>query len=170
MKGEALGLLHKTELSLVEVGIEDVAAAEATYARLRAILDAEGLEGTVVVQDLVSGLECFVGARRDPVFGPTVTFGLGGTLVEHERDVTTLLAPTDRIEVLAAVERLRGAPRFKGLRGDAEKDASALADIVVELSRRIASDRDLVEVDLNPVMVGDVGAGATAVDAVVIRH
>lgn len=168
MKGEAQGLLHKTELSLVEVGIGDPVAVQESYERIRGILDGSVKNGTVVVQDLVRGLECFVGARRDPIFGPTVTVGLGGTLVEHDRDVTTLLAPTDRAQVLAAIERLHGAPRFDGLRGEEPRDREALADLVVELSRRIASDGALIEVDLNPVMVGSVGAGATAVDAVVL--
>jgi acyl-CoA synthetase (NDP forming) len=170
MKGEAEGLLHKTELGLVRVGISDTAGASSAYRELRAILDEEANGGVVVAQELVRGTECFVGARRDPVFGPTVTFGMGGTLVEHERDVVTLLAPTRTDLVLAAMESLRGYPRLLGLRGEPRRDIEALAALVVGLSEAIADDGSMVEVDLNPVMVRANSDGVVAVDAVVVRR
>lgn len=169
MKGEGEGLLHKTELSLVRVGVPDADGAVVAFRELRATLDSQGVEGVIIVQDLIRGTECFVGAKRDAVFGPTVTFGLGGTLVEHDRDVMTLLAPTDETQVIAALDRLRGAARLRGLRGEAPRDVAALAAVVVKLSRLVADDPKILEVDLNPVMVRAAGDGVVAVDAVVVR-
>lgn len=173
LKGEADGLLHKTELGLVHVGLgsaDEVLAAFADVAR--ALSDAAGDDvagGTrVVVQPQVSGVECFAGVKVDPIFGPTVTVGMGGVLVEVEKDVTTLLAPTDVDDVLTAVLRLRGYARLEGVRGDPPRDVRALAAVVAALSRVPLAHPDIVEIDLNPIMV-DVDT-AVAVDAVVVRE
>ena len=170
MKGEAPGLMHKTELGLVRVGIAGTTEAARTFHELSAALELadRGGEGAVVVQAMVSGTECFAGYKLDPVFGPTVTFGLGGALVELEQDVVTLLAPAQPSHVLTELPRLRGYPRLLGLRGESPRNVDAFAALIAQLSEIAIKDDHVREIDLNPIMLDE--NGATAVDSVVVRR
>ncbi len=167
LKGEAEGVAHKTELGLVRVGLPDAAAVGDAFAALQERLPAGG---EILVQPMVAGTECYAGYKVDPLFGPVVTFGLGGILVEHLKDVAVLLAPVTPEHVLAALQRLQGYPLLQGVRGQPPRDVAALSAVVAQLSR-LAADRPQVrEVDLNPIIVGPAGSGAVAVDAVVIQE
>jgi Ethanolamine utilization protein EutJ (predicted chaperonin) len=109
-----------------------------------------------------------IGARIDPVFGPAVLIGDGGKYVEAIPDVALLLPPFDVAAVGRALSRLRIAPLLAGVRGEAPMDIEALSAAAVAVSRVISDENSAVaSLDLNPVIVGDVGQGCRAVDAVV---
>ena len=80
-------------------------------------------------------------------------------------DVANLLAPVDRDDVVHALRSLRSAPLLTGFRGRPPADVDALADLVVRLTDAVVGT-DVVEIELNPVLVGS--RGATAVDALLI--
>lgn len=104
----------------------------------------------------------------DPVLGPVVLIGEGGTLLELRRDVALLHAPFSAAQAKEACRRLRLAPLFDGYRGAAPQDLDALAASVAALGRFAAAHRDeFVSVDVNPVIVLPAGHSAVAVDAVV---
>jgi acyl-CoA synthetase (NDP forming) len=112
---------------------------------------------------MVRGLEAFVGARRDPTFGPVVVVGLGGIYVEVLREVTLRLAPLGREEARAAILGARWSPLLRGARGQKPHDVNALADVLHRVSR-LAAELELESLDLNPVMVGDEGRGVAIAD------
>jgi hypothetical protein len=92
----------------------------------------------------------------------------GGTLVELLRDSVTLLLPTDREAVAAALARLAVWPRVEGFRGGPPGDAEAVVDAVMAVAGFAESRRDrLVELDVNPLIVRPKGEGAVAADALV---
>ena len=167
LKAEPQGVAHKTELGLVRLGLTSEDDVRRAFDELRASAQDIPAEADVVVQRAYTGVECFAGLSRDAVFGPTVTVGMGGVLVEWDRDVTTLLAPAEPHDVLAAVRSLRGYPRLAGVRGQPRRDVEAFADAVAALSRVPLADPTVFEADCNPIFV-DVD-GAVAVDAVVVR-
>lgn len=168
LKLDAVGLVHKSDLGLVRVGLigdEQIrsAAAELFAAARRHGVDARGL----LVEPMADpGLELIVGTRRDASFGPIVVVGLGGILAEVLDDVSIRLAPVATDDALAMLDELRGARLLDGVRGGPPIDRAAVAAIVVALARVAIERPDIVEVDLNPVVASP--DGALAVDATVV--
>jgi acetyl coenzyme A synthetase (ADP forming)-like protein len=160
-------ILHKTEAKGVLVGVasaEDVAKGFDTIVQnAKAYKSDARVTGVQVQQMLPEGQEVLVGAIKDPSFGPVVTFGLGGILVEVLRDVTFRLAPTSAEDAADMVESIKTAEVLHGVRGRPGVDRKALADIIQAVSELVADFPEITEVDLNPVLATE--KGATAVDA-----
>jgi len=162
---------HKTELGLVRVGLSGEAAvrqaADEIGARLREV---DPAAPGLLVARMAGGHELLLGAHVDPVLGPVVLVGAGGTEVEVLPDVRVLLPPFTAADVRAAIGRLRVAPLLAGTRGRPAADVDAFADAAVAVGRLALDDRAAVtSIDLNPVFVGPVGQGCVAADAVVER-
>ena len=166
-------ILHKTDVGAVALRLKDDEELRNAYGRLlersaKAVPEAR-IRG-VLIQEMVSGgIECMIGVRRDPLFGPLVAVGLGGIYVEILNDVSIRRAPVDRNEALRMINALRGFPLLAGTRGKPPKDVDALADMVARVSVMACAEKTLGELDINPVFVLDDGSGAVIVDAVVIR-
>jgi acyl-CoA synthetase (NDP forming) len=158
---KALGHAHKSESGAVRVGLRDRAAVQAAAAVMPHT--AAGLLVEATITDVVA--EVLVAVRRDPPIGWLVTLGFGGITTELWGDVTHLLAPVSHDDVTLALRRLRSHPLLTGFRGRGAADIAALADLVVTLVDAVTGT-DVVEVELNPVLVGH--RGATAVDALMI--
>jgi hypothetical protein len=97
--------------------------------------------------------------------------GAGGIFAEILDD--TVLSPllVYRAAALRLIDSLKCAPVLRGARGQAPKDREALAQLILALSRFAAENAETVaEIDLNPVLVHDLGRGATALDALVVRR
>ncbi len=172
IKACSVDVPHKSEHGLVALGIADAATAEATFADQWAKLAAmDARRDGVIVAAMRRGLhEFMVGARVDPIFGPVVLVGDGGRNVEALGDVVVLVPPFDVAAVLAALDRLRIAPLYAGVRGEPAWDMVALAEIAVAVGRLIRdADGRIASLDINPVIVGAVGEGAVIVDALVER-
>jgi acetyl coenzyme A synthetase (ADP forming)-like protein len=160
-------ILHKTEAKGVLVGVASADAVSDGYeqivANARAYNSDADITGVQVQQMLSGGEEVLIGAVVDPSFGPVVTFGIGGVLVEVLRDVTFRLAPTSAEDALGMVEGIRAADVLRGVRGRAGVDRQALAGMIQAVSDLVTDFPEIVEVDLNPVLARE--DGATAVDA-----
>jgi succinyl-CoA synthetase beta subunit len=160
---KALGSAHKSEVGAVRVGLGDPEALAAAVQSMPSTAAGFLVESTVT--DVVA--EVLVTVRRDPPIGWLVTLGHGGVMTELWGDVTHLLAPVTVAQVLDALGRLRSAPLLHGFRGRPAADVQALAQLVVRLVDAVVGT-DIVEVELNPVLVGV--KGATAVDAYLIEE
>lgn len=166
-------ITHKSDIGGVALGLEDAAAVEAAFARLlanaaRAAPEA-GVTECLVAPMVAGGVETILGAHIDPVFGPVVLFGLGGTLVEVVGDTVCRLAPFGVAEAQAMIGETRAARMLHGVRGGPTADVDALAEALSMLSRFAAANAErLVSVDINPFIVRPQGQGAVAVDAVLI--
>jgi acetate---CoA ligase (ADP-forming) len=114
------------------------------------------------VQHQHEGVELLVGGLRDPEFGPVVLAGLGGVLVETWRDVQLAVAPVDQAHAAAMLRSLRGAAIFGGLRGRPPVDRGPVAAMIANVGDLMASNPEIAELDLNPVLA--TAAGCTAVD------
>jgi len=154
---KALGQAHKSETGAVRVGLAD---RDALVEALAAMPPAEHYLVEATVTDV--GAEVLVAVRRDPPIGWLVTLGHGGVATEVWGDVTHLLAPVTCDDVRRTLARLRSYPLLTGFRGRPAADLDALATLVVTLTDAVVGT-DVVEVELNPVLVGR--HGAVAVDA-----
>ncbi len=155
---KALGstLAHKSELGAVAVGLGSPEAVE------KAVAEMVDLSGEFLVEQMVVGAvaELVVAVRHDPRFGPVLTVGAGGVLVELLDDTVTLLLPTTSAGILGALEELRIWPVVAGYRGRGGDVGSVLA--AVESVVDLAMSEPIVEVEVNPLLV--LPAGAVAVD------
>jgi acyl-CoA synthetase (NDP forming) len=173
-------ILHKTDVGGVRLGVsgEDAAAAyEAVTGAARRALPQARIEGALLAPMIGGGVECILGARIDPVFGPVVMFGLGGAFVEVMRDVSLRVAPITRDDAFAMIREVRAFPLLDGARGRPRCDLEAIADALLALSRLAMAARDTLDsIDVNPFVAfprggGPGGVSALALDAVVIgRH
>jgi acyl-CoA synthetase (NDP forming) len=166
-------LPHKSDAGGVRLGIPDADTLEreliAMLAQVRRLAPGAGIEGVLVSEMVEDGLETILGVVHDPTFGPTVAFGLGGTLAEVLRDVTYRVAPVDRHEALEMIGELRARHLFDGARGKPALDKDALADAIAAVSRGAWEARaSVVEVEINPLIVMPAGRGVIAADALVL--
>jgi len=114
-------------------------------------------------------IECIVGMRRDEQFGPAIMFGLGGIFVEIFQDVTLRVAPLTPQDAEQMVRGIKGYEILAGARGRPPANVEAIEDVLLRLSR-LALDLDeyVVEIDINPLMVGSAGRAAKAADALML--
>jgi succinyl-CoA synthetase beta subunit len=154
VKTAAAGV-HKTESGGVAVDLrtrDDVAAA------------AERIGCPVVVQPyLTGGVELLAGLVQDPVFGPLVAFGAGGTLAELIGSPRFALAPLSDVDVDVALTHGKAARLIAGWRGAQPADRAALGELLHRLSRLAVDLPEVAELDLNPVIARP--DGCAAVDA-----
>lgn len=155
------GVLHKTELGGVHLGVRTDDELAGAVRALAAI----GAKRYLVESMAPPGVELVVGARRDPVFGPVVLVGLGGTAAEALADVSIRVAPVSAAEAVAMPGELAGSALLDGWRGSPALDRDELARIVAALGAALVAAPELEEIDINPLRV--TGAGLLALDAVV---
>ncbi|PWK65716.1 acetate--CoA ligase family protein [Aminobacter sp. AP02] len=162
---KALGVAHKSELGAVRLNVrtgEDVGAAAGALLPL-----GSGL----YVEKMVSGgvAELIVGVVSDPLFGPVMTIGTGGVLVELIKDSATLLLPASRGEVEQALRGLKMYPLLDGYRGRARADVDAAIDAIMAISGFVLEHADKIEeLDINPLIVCGEGQGAWIADALLV--
>ncbi|MFP4474684.1 MAG: acetate--CoA ligase family protein [Desulfatibacillaceae bacterium] len=164
VKGLLPGEVHKTEHGLVRLGVDSGEKLGEAYAAVAGVLKGQG---RVLLQKQVAGeLELIAGLVRDPQFGPCVMAGLGGTLAEVLDDVVFAVAPLSLVDAVALLGRLRNRRLLEGFRGAPPVDVSAVADILVNLSRLGHAFEHVAEIDVNPLMIAN--GKPVAVDATVI--
>ncbi|MEL3944597.1 acetate--CoA ligase family protein [Streptomyces sp. LNU-CPARS28] len=173
MKASGTRIAHKTELGLVKVGLTSASQVRDAYRDLTDIARYEGvdLDGVLVCQMVERGVEMVVGVSPDPLFGPTVTVGLGGVLVEVLRDVAVGVPPFGEEEARRMLSSLRGRALLDGVRGAPPADLDALVEVVLRVQRMSLELGDtLAELDINPLLVLPRGQGAVALDALAVCH
>jgi acyl-CoA synthetase (NDP forming) len=160
------GVLHKSELGLVEVGLvsaDDVARAAERMLRQRH----HGLDQPhFSVQAQLTGTEMAIGIRRDAL-GAVCMVGAGGTLIEVRHDVAFLMAPVTEPEAARALSGLNIAEVLNGYRGGQRADARSLARLVARVAEVALNIPEIIELDLNPVIVGPSGCAVADASAIV---
>ncbi|MFG2337449.1 acetate--CoA ligase family protein [Streptomyces yangpuensis] len=171
MKASGPQLGHKTELGLVKIGLTSASQIRDAYRELTDIARYENvpLDGILVCQMVERGVEMVVGVTQDDLFGPTVTVGLGGVLVEVLHDAAVRVPPFGEDQARAMLTELRGHALLEGVRGAPPADVDALVEVVLRIQRMALEFGDeLSELDINPLMVLPRGQGAVALDALAI--
>jgi acetyl coenzyme A synthetase (ADP forming)-like protein len=154
LKTAAAGV-HKTETGSVALDLKDESEVRAAAERIGAPL---------LVQPMITaGVELLGGVVQDPVFGPLVAFGPGGTFAELIGGAEFRIAPLTDADAEELVHGGKAGQLVRGFRGAPPADAAALVDVVHRLSRLADDLPEVAELDLNPVIAG--ADGCVAVDA-----
>ena len=121
---KGLGFAHKTEAGAVRLGLSNL-DGQAEMAGATGYLAEEMVTGAVG--------EILLGLRRDPVYGVSLTLGMGGVTAEVLADTVTLILPATESEILTAMRGLRLWPLLDGYRGRPRADMAAVAAMAVQL-------------------------------------
>ena len=156
---KVVGPIHKSDVGGVTLNIRSREHLAFEFDRLMKIPDATG----VMVQQMLSGTELFIGAKYEPRFGHVVLCGLGGIFVEVLKDVSSGLAPLSYAEAYSMIRSLRGYRIIKGTRGKEGINEQKFAEIIVRLSTLLRFATEIKEIDINPLLAS--GNNITAVDA-----
>jgi acetyltransferase len=166
LKGEATGLLHKSEHRAVRTGLrsgdEVFAAAQDLLGRLQQTFSGVSLQ----VQAHAEGhREVLLGMTRDPRYGPLYAAGLGGVQVELLRDVIVRIGPLDGRDPQEMFAGLKGAALLGPFRGAPAADVGAAIDALLRLQRLVEDFPQIMEAEVNPFILAARGGASAAVDA-----
>ncbi len=162
LKADVTGLVHKTEAGAVRLGLRTSEEVAGAYADLVRAFGPDLRQ--VLIQPMLSdGVETLVGVAQDPVFGPLVVFGLGGVTTDVPGDHAARLAPLTDADAAQLIRSAHGAPLLLGRHGSAAVDTTALADLLLRVSRLADDVPEIAELDLTPVIVR--AEGVYALDA-----
>ena len=161
-------IVHKYDVKGVALNLKDAQAVKQAHREMmesisKAKPDAE-IIGVLVRGMIPAGREVILGAKRDPVFGPTVMFGLGGLFVEIFKDVTFALAPIDSGVASRMVREIKSISLLEGARGTKPVDIGAIEECLRRLGQLITDQPRISELDINPLLAGPVGQGSAVAD------
>jgi acyl-CoA synthetase (NDP forming) len=108
-----------------------------------------------IVQEMFKGQELIIGMKRDKTFGPVILLGLGGIFVEVIKDFSMRIAPLTKKDSYDMIEELKGKKLLEGYRGKKKISKDAIVDILMKLSNLSIKEKDISEIDFNPVMIND---------------
>lgn len=160
---------HKSDVGGVKLNIRNheqlVQSIQDMDEQFKKMMPPPTIDGFLIQKMADDGVECFVGGRQDPVFGPIVIAGLGGIFLEIFKDTAIRLAPVTKSEALDMLGQLQAYPVLQGARGKMKADIEALADVICRVSQLLVKAPEMAEIDLNPVIVHEAGKGVSIVDS-----
>jgi acetyltransferase len=175
MKIDSPEISHKSDVNGVRLNVASAQAVQETWQKI--VDDAKRLRpgariNGVTVEPMVRrahGRELMVGVIRDPVFGPAIVFGTGGTAVEVHRDRAVALPPLNAFLIDDMIRGTRVARLLGEFRRMPPVDPAALEEVLLRVSEMVCELPELAELDINPLIADP--SGAIAVDArVVLRQ
>ena len=161
---------HKTDAEALRLNLTNAGEVKEAF---RIVIenarkfDSKAQTRGVLVQEMIrDGIEIIVGVSRDSQFGPVILTGIGGVLVEVFKDVSMRLPPITKRDAKEMMGELRGHELFEGFRGRPKADMDTVVEVLRKVSKMAIDLREqILELDLNPIIVGQKGTGAKVVDA-----
>lgn len=169
LKIDTARVVHKSDVGGVLLNVTAETAASAFEAVVSSISPPIGSvpgEAVIAAEQLGTGVEFYIGAKRDETFGTVVVCGMGGRMLELLGRTATLVAPFGKAEAIEAIERSGAKPFLSGFRGGPVADLDALAEMIVTVGQVAQSIGETLDVlDLNPVIVTSDRPGGVVADA-----
>jgi acyl-CoA synthetase (NDP forming) len=145
---KVIGPVHKTEVDGV---VLNVRSRETVLQEFKRLMSIPGTKA-VLMAEMASGIELFIGAKYEDRFGHVMLCGMGGIMVEVLKDVTSGLAPLTICEAASMIKNLKSYQIIKGYRGQEGVNEHAFADIIVRLSSLLRFATEIKEMDINPLL------------------
>ena len=167
MKIVSPDIMHKTDIGGIKMNIINPPQVKESYKNIicnvRKNKPEARINGVLLYKQAPKGVEVIVGIIRDPQFGPTVMFGLGGIFTEILKDVAFRVCPVEKTDIEEMLAEIAGIKMLKSYRGQPSCDINAIIDIILEISKLALVYPVIKEIDLNPIIVYE--KGAIVVDA-----
>ncbi|MGZ8239151.1 MAG: bifunctional acetate--CoA ligase family protein/GNAT family N-acetyltransferase [Methylobacter sp.] len=160
---------HKSDIGGVRVNINSVQGVSRNFVEMEAGIKQKHPEITevgITIEPMFrsfSGRELMIGVVRDPVFGPAISFGLGGTMVEILKDNAVALPPLNAYMVEQMIAKTKAAKYIGPFRQLPPANKKALVDVLLNISTMVSELPEILELDINPLIVDE--HGVIAVDA-----
>lgn len=145
---KVVGPLHKTDVNGVVLNVNDLETVEKEFKRLIKIEQTTG----VLLQQMFSGVELFIGAKKEENYGHLVMCGLGGVFIEILQDVSAAFSPITKLEAQHMINTLKGHKIFDGVRGEKPLNKQLFIDIIQRVSALLKLAPEIEELDLNPLL------------------
>ncbi len=162
-------VLHKTDVGGVVLNLKNSHEVVNSYTQIlknvRRHSKKTRINGILVQKMIESGQEVIIGGKKDLQFDQVIAFGLGGVFVEVFEDVSFRVVPIERRDAIEMIEEIKGYKVLKGFRGKTY-DVGALVNFLLKTSQLLEENKEIKELDINPVIVSE--KGAVAVDARII--
>ncbi len=163
-------IIHKSDAGGVMVNLKNVIEVQDAYRKIlenaKKYNSKARIDGVLVQEMAPQSTEVIVGAIKDPQFGQTLMFGLGGIFVELLKDVTFRVAPITQQDAEEMITEVNAYPLLKGYRNTPPADINAIVTVLLNTSKLIMNYPKIKELDLNPIMAYE--KGAKTVDARII--
>jgi acetyltransferase len=169
MKISSPDIVHKSDVHGVRLNISSAQAVRSVFQDLmdsaKKQLPEARLEGVTLEKMYASktARELMIGVARDPVFGPVISFGTGGTTVEIHRDHAVALPPLNEYITRKTIGRTRVARLLGEFRNMPAIKCSALVQVMLRVSEMVSELPEIMEMDINPLLADE--KGVVAVDA-----
>ena len=161
-------IIHKSEVRGIALNLADADAVRDAYEGMQRHLATTvpnvEIRGMLVRRMIPTGYELILGAKRDPAFGATLMFGLGGIYVEHFSDVTFGLAPIDKATAGRMVRQVKAFKLLQGARGKPPANIESIEEFLVRLGQLVADFDRIAELDINPLIAGPAPSGNIVAD------
>jgi len=160
---------HKSDIGGVRLNINSVQDISRHYTEMETAikkLHPEITEVGMTVEPMFrspNGRELMIGVVRDPVFGPAISFGLGGTMVEILKDNAVALPPLNAYMVGQIIAKTKAAKYLGAFRQLPPANKQALINVLLNISTMVSELPEILELDINPLIVDE--NGVMAVDA-----
>jgi len=152
-------ITHKTDVGGVVLNLateEEVREAYETMMENVAKKKPEAKVVGVTIQKMVTepnAFELIVGTKKDPIFGPVILLGTGGTAAEVFKDRALAMPPLNEVLARRMVESLKSWPILKGWRGKPPMNIDRLIEILMRFSYLVADYPEIKEIDINPLLI-----------------
>lgn len=169
MKVHSPDIPHKSDVGGVVLNIYSAAEVRSAFMRITENIRVRRPDARlagIAIEPMIrkpNGRELIVGVSRDPVFGPVITFGAGGVLVEVLSDTAVALPPLNSFLARDMIDRTRVSKMLGAFRGMPPADLLALETVLLRVSEMVCELPMLMEMDINPLILDE--HGAVAVDA-----
>lgn len=172
MKINSPDITHKSDSGGIRLNVGNAQAVRSAYHEIIQSVQKYNpnarIDGIVIEPMVIkpNGRELMVGVTTDAVFGPVITFGAGGVLVEVLGDRAVALPPLNSFLVKDMIQRTRIAKLLGHFRQMPPIEMAALENVLLRVAEMVCELPWIKEMDINPLIVDE--HGACAVDARII--
>ncbi len=150
IKIDSPDIIHKSDQGCVRTNIQNKNQLEKAFKEIKENAGNAEIRD-YVIQEQCQGTELILGGDTDPQFGQIILFGIGGIFVEILKDVSIRITPINEKIAKEMIKEIQAFPLLEGVREKEPVDLKTLAKAIISLSELHEAEKDIKEIDLNPV-------------------